>query len=373
MTGTVPPVRLCVVGHGTAGDLHRSLLEELGYAVCVVDPAPTVPVKDAPLFDTPEAARRSLRIDAWSLCTPTEHHLKGIQHLLSLEPGVRLLVEKPICRAGDLISLADLLTAHPRARLLVMDQYRHAVAVDRLLSVLAELPDRPRTSEIRIGFAKDRLPDIAAGRFVDRDHGVFGYEWLHMLALLRRMLPTTSYDAYMSADPRGNRLSVVTHPDLVSTSALEQTRVGGVEVELYSTICGRNDHPAIPEPAWFAGPSNPAQSRRRRVHVACGAWRLVLDLDPLILPGGSSLPRNTHRLVVQREGLPSRAWLIHDSPLHNALRWSIEKLTGSQTPPALDLRGMRRIGRLADAAHGSSTSAASLPSYEKSKPLPNGP
>jgi len=341
---------VCVIGFGAAGRLHHKLLSELGFDVSVVDPAPGAVADGVPVLDRIEAALSRRPVDVWSVCSPTATHVDTVAQVLAVDPEARLLVEKPLCRPWEIPGLTALLDAHPRARLVIMDQYRHSQAMALLRTLRWELAPRHTLTAVRVGFGKDRRADIAAGRFVDHDYGVFGYEWLHMLALLRGALTPETYDHYMGTGPREWALSVATDPELISTAAHERVAVDGVEVELYSTIVGPDPTGQVPVPDWFHLPVTAGESRQRHVEVVAGPVRFGLDLDPVTLPRGTRLPRNTHRITAEGPGL-RREWLVHDSPLDNALRWSVATLLSPDGPPGLDLRGVARIGLLAETAH----------------------
>ncbi|MDG5806146.1 ABC transporter ATP-binding protein [Streptomyces ossamyceticus] len=339
-----------MIGFGAAGRLHQRLLADLGFDVSVVDPAPGAPVDGVPVIDRIEEAVRRRPVDVWSVCSPTATHVATVAHVLAVDPEARLLVEKPLCRTWEIPRLRALFDDHPEARLVIMDQYRHSQAMALLRTLRSELALRHPLRAVRVGFGKDRRTDIAAGRFVDHDYGVFGYEWLHMLALVRGALPPETYDHYMDTGPAQWALRVATDPELTSSAAHERVIADGVEVELYSTIVGPEPSGRVAVPGWFDRPLSAGESRQRHVEVVAGPVRFDLDLDPVALPRGTRMPRNTHRLAVEGPGL-RREWLVHDSPLDNALRWSVATLLSPDGPPGLDLRGVARIGLLAETAH----------------------
>ncbi|NEB03373.1 Gfo/Idh/MocA family oxidoreductase [Streptomyces sp. SID13726] len=352
MTSRASGTHVCVIGYGAAGRLHQRLLGDLGFDVSVVDPAPGDRSSAVPVVEHPEQAARRRPVDIWSVCSPTATHVAAVADVLAVDPAARLLVEKPLCRAREIPELTALLDRHPDARLVVMDQYRHSQAMALLRTLRRELAPRHELRALRVGFGKDRRADIAAGRFVDHDYGVFGYEWLHMLALVRGALPTGTYDRYMGTGPGEYGVRVATDPELTSTAAHEHAVADGVDIELYSTVVGPDPSGQVPVPSWFDLPVAEGESRQRHVEVLAGPVRFALDLDPVTLPRGTRLPRNTHRLAVQGPDL-RREWLIHDSPLDNALRWSAAALLGPDVPPGLDLRGVSRIDALARTAHPS--------------------
>lgn len=345
---------MCVVGHGVAGRLHERLLSRLGFTVTVVDPVTEVLPADAHPTEAPRYRRiadvpHDTPVDVWSVCSPTATHLRTVAEVLDRDPAARLLVEKPVCRSGEGPVLAALLRRYERSRLVVMNQYRHAQAVPVLRAMKDELAPGYPVSGVRVGFGKDRREDIAAGRFVDHDYGVFGYEWLHMLALVSGVLPTGTYDRYLLTDPSKHDVRVAVDRELTSTAAHETTTVDDLTIELYSTIVGPDAHPLVPSPKWMAPPHGGTESRQRLVEITAGPVRFTLELDPVTLPGGTALERNTHRLSVEGPDL-RREWFFHDSPMDNALRWSMGALLTEPGPPGIDLRPISRISRLAEVA-----------------------
>ncbi|WP_275460841.1 ABC transporter ATP-binding protein [Streptomyces noursei] len=347
---------VCVVGHGVAGRLHHQLLDGMGMSVSVVDP--TAPGCGAPFPTAATVGELSTDrpVDVWSVCTPTAGHVQAVAAVLARDPEARILLEKPACRSWEGPELTALLGAYDRARLVVMNQYAHAKAPAMLEAVRAEFAPRHPVAAIRIAFCKDRREDIAAGRFVDLDYGVFGYEWLHMLAVLGGFLPARAFHHYLLAGPEPQAVRIARDPHLVSTAAHDTTTLSAgagpareVEVELYSTIVGPDAPHAAPAPTWARRTAPAADSRLRLARIEAGPVLLTLELDPVFLPNGTRLPRNTHRLTMDGPH-GHREWLIPDSPMDNALRHGIAALLGPGPRPALDLRPLDRIGRLAELA-----------------------
>ncbi|MET8945726.1 Gfo/Idh/MocA family oxidoreductase [Streptomyces sp. NPDC004542] len=355
--------RVCVVGYGVAGRLHHRLLEAAGLRVCTVDPALTgVPAgaySHRPVEHRSDVADVSAPVDLWSLCTPTHTHVDTLAAILTRDPRARVIMEKPACRAQDVPRLRALLEQHPEARVVVMNQYRHAHAL-RLLDDLRRrhMPSQPVTA-VRVAFSKDRRSDMEAGRFVDRDHGVFGYEWPHMLAVVSRLLPADAYRAYVESpvqDVRG-----VVHPDYFVTAARERATVAdGVALELYSSVVG--DPPGDADvPDWTRGFGHSTGGRRRLAQIQAGPALFTAEMDPVALPDGDRLPGNTHRLTAH---LPTgrQETLVNDSPMDNALRTAVAQLLGDLPLPPVDLRPVHRISALAGHfERGRATAAAGHP------------
>lgn len=142
--------------------------------------------------------------------------------------------------------LQTLLETHPKARIIVNDQYRHSVALAELRALLRELEPGSPVNQITVTFTKDRRREIDDGRFVDRTYGVLGYEWLHMLAVLREIVPAHLMNQYLSADPLLSDLYPTYDERLFVAGLSERTTVEDdqhrIHLELVSSITG----PLIP-------------------------------------------------------------------------------------------------------------------------------
>ncbi|MGH3773307.1 MAG: hypothetical protein ACRDRW_18240, partial [Pseudonocardiaceae bacterium] len=238
-------LRACVVGYGVAGWLHSTILAEHGAALTILDPKyqdlPAVhqsfPHGVAELPDT-----IADQIGLWSVCCPTAEHLPVLRSILFRDPQARVLLEKPACQGHEIAAMAALLASHRNARIVTIDQYRHA----RALTVLRELmdryePDHPLEA-IAITFTKDRTGDISGGRFIDRSYGVLGYEWLHMLAILRQLIPAPAMAAYLASDPDQAELWATYDSRLFVSALTERGTISiderRVRIELSSSITG---------------------------------------------------------------------------------------------------------------------------------------
>lgn len=346
----------CVVGYGVAGRLHTEILTASGMRVMVVDPKhhqdddARVPIY-ASLADA--GASGDGPADIWSVCTPTADHLPVLRHILLLDPAARILLEKPACHGHEIDEFEALLEAHPRARIIVNDQYQHATALAELRGLLQKLEPGQRIHQVTATFTKDRRRDINDGRFVDRSYGVLGYEWLHMLAVLRGILPAHLMDQYLTGDPLLSDLYPSYDERLFIASLNEYTTVEDgqhlIHLELASSITG----PLIPVSA-EPDPSAPWQrairahdDRHRHVTVRTGRTRFALHLEPVTAPGGWQLDRNQHRLTADRAGHVIHDQIVVDSPMHSSIRDALTALRAEALPPRPDLGALRRIAALA--------------------------
>ncbi|MCC9309265.1 Gfo/Idh/MocA family oxidoreductase, partial [Kitasatospora sp. RB6PN24] len=350
--------RAAVVGYGVAGRLHAQFLTDLGATMAIIDP------KHQDLPASPHTFRHEVgelpaataaAIDVWSICCPTADHLPVLRAILAHNPAARVLLEKPACQGHEIDAFTDLLAHHPDARVIVNDQYRHSTAVRAVTDLVAHLEPGAPIDHVQITFTKDRRPDSAAGRFVDRAYGVLGYEWLHMLAVLRAILPPPAWDAYLATDPATTDTEPTWDAQLFVPALTEHTTLHPehgkpIQLTLTSSILGpspAHDTAPSPRPPWRQG-LRTADDRYRHVTVHAGATRFTLHLDPVTAPGGWQLERNHHRLTAVRDGQIIHDEVLHDSPLKTSVEHAVASLLTDGLAPAPDLAPLRRIAELAD-------------------------
>lgn len=360
-----PTGRACVLGYGVAGRLHGQILTESGLALDIVDPKHAASPK---IVQTVHASLEELDVeqpvDLWSVCTPTDEHLPLLRQILARDPAARILLEKPACHGHQIPDLEELFDTHPHARVIVNDQYSHSGALDRLSTLIRELEPEQAIDHVSVIFTKDRRPDVDTGRFVDRTYGVLGYEWLHMLAVVRRILPPSLLADYLAADPAHSDLYATYDERLFVSSLTERTNLHRdrtrVYLELASSITGPliplHTPPATGEP-WQRS-LRAADDRHRHVTVHAGRTRFKLHLEPVTAPGGWQLDRNQHRLSADQNGTVVFDQIIEDSPMHTSIRHAIAILRGQTPPPRPDLAPLRRIAALATALRENDTSSS---------------
>lgn len=355
----------CVVGYGAAGRLHAQILAETGAELTIVDPKHQDLPKTLPtayrsfpheLEQMPPAIRSAIGV--WSVCCPTSDHLPVLRTILAHDPQARVLLEKPACQGHEIDTFSALLASHRNARVMVTDQYQHAHALDVLTDLMNDLEPGVPPDYLAITFTKDRTGDIASGRFVDRGYGVLGYEWLHMLAVLRRVLPTDLADTYLATHPRHTQLLTTYHPQLFVSALTERSTLthgaDRLRVELSSSIANPtvvlgSSPPATPASTdpWHQR-IRPTDSRHRHVTVHAGRTQFTAHLDPVTAPGGWQLDRNHHRITAERDGTVLYDEVVEDSPLHTAIRHATTTLLGTEPVPEPDLVPLRRIASLAE-------------------------
>lgn len=351
--------RAAVVGYGVAGRLHTAILTELGATPAVIDPKHQdlpAAVRTFPHEVSELSPAVAADIDLWSICCPTAEHLPVLRAVLAHNPAARVLMEKPACRGHEIDAFTRLLAEHPAARIVVNDQYRHSTTLPAFTDLITALEPDASIEKVSVLFSKDRRPDSASGRFIDRDYGVLGYEWLHMLAVVRGILPAPVWENYLASDPATTTTEPTYDPRLFVAALTERTHLPqpgietGLHLELTSSILGpgqANDTAPAPRPPWRQG-LRAADDRYRHLTVHAGRTRFTLHLEPVTAPGGWQLERNHHRLTAVRDGILLHDEVLTDSPLDTSVRHAATVLFGDTPPPLPDLTPLRRIARLAD-------------------------
>jgi predicted dehydrogenase len=351
VNGDVDAGHVCVVGYGMVGSLHTRLLTELGFRVSVVErnPAVTLPsgVRGWPAVERVPADT----VDVWLICTPTEDHLRTLLRVVRVDPAARVLLEKPACRTAEIDRMRALLAAYPLLRVAVMDQYRGSAVVARVAETLRSLAPGEPVRRIRVAFSKDRRLDVRAGRFVDSDHGVFGYEWHHMLAVLGGLLPPATYEAYLARPVAPDELHCSFDEQFVISAALEETWAGPVRLELFSTVVGdpaaNGADPAAP--AWTGEFPAGHGGRQRLVRLETESAQVTAELEPIGNGAGALLPRNVHRITTRRPNGQVDRTQVTEFLMTDALRRLIGLLRGGPVG-APDLHALQRIALLSSHA-----------------------
>jgi S-adenosylhomocysteine hydrolase len=355
-------LRACVVGYGVAGRLHAEILAEAGASLTILDPKHQDLPKAFRSFthgvaDLPDAVAANVAL--WSVCCPTADHLPVLKSILARDPQARVLLEKPACQGHEIGALEALLASHRNARLVIADQYRYSLAVQTLQELINEFEPGTPIGHLAITFSKDRTTDISRGRFVDRSYGVLGYEWLHMLAVLRQFLPAEAMHTYLAESPQRAALTATYDPRMFVSALTERTSVTihdghEVRLELASTIIGSTlilgSTPRTGQGdavGWSRG-RRPTDDRYRHIVAHVGQTRFTCHLDPVTAPDGWQLDRNQHRITVEHSGQILHDAVIDDSPLHTAIRAAASDLLDDSPLAPPDLTPLRRIAAMAE-------------------------
>ncbi|MEU3015915.1 Gfo/Idh/MocA family oxidoreductase [Nocardiopsis sp. NPDC007018] len=328
-------MKVAVVGVGAIGSRHTAYLRGAGHRVVTVDPERPAD------FSHVDGLTTVSDVDAWIVSTPTDAHLSVVDEILVRAPAARVLLEKPACEPRDLPRLERYALNHRDARIVVNDVYDHSVAVRQFARLVRDVGASDPVSKITVEFTKNRDLDADRGRFVDSSYGEVGYEWFHMLAIVRSLVPRDQYRRYLAR-----------RPQVVTDEMRTRTRTGDIpEIELYASTKGEV---AFPETASFAFTEASTREqinsgaipygsdlRYRFVNVEThSGTALTLVFEPHF--GAGHDYKNEHAIHVRGAEVP-HSLTISGNQLHHALSIQLRELVGGG-------RGTSRL-RLAEHRH----------------------
>ncbi|TMR02259.1 hypothetical protein ETD83_12850 [Actinomadura soli] len=244
-------MKIVVVGIGMIGSRHAAIFREAGHEVVTVDPRGGA--DHGRLSELPFPSS----VDAWVIATPTAAHLPALGEILRRCPDARVLLEKPACYPTEIADLVRTVRRHPRSRIVVNDVYGHSEAVRRFAESVRRLSESDPITKVTVEFTKNRELDVANGRFVDTQYGEAGYEFFHMLSILRSVLPADTYRRYLRTLP-----ALVTPEMRVRTSTEDLP-----DIELYASSAGVIGHADL---AGFAFSANAAREHIARSVIPYG-------------------------------------------------------------------------------------------------------
>ena len=152
--------RVLIIGLGSIGRRHQTLLAELGceVAACTRHAQP-----DLPCFEDLDQAIRAHQPQYIVVANPTADHESTLHRLASLAPDARLLVEKPLCSR-----VPDSLPAGLTERISVGYNLRFHPVVLALREALHE--EQPVSAQLYVG---QYLPDWRPGRDYRTSYSAF--------------------------------------------------------------------------------------------------------------------------------------------------------------------------------------------------------
>ncbi|WP_036562514.1 Gfo/Idh/MocA family oxidoreductase [Nocardia brasiliensis] len=333
-------MRIVVIGRGMIGARHATYFEQAGHEVATVDRRPGADFTRTALVPDPA------QVAAWVVATPTDTHLPVVAELLRDRPDARILLEKPACYPAELSELARLLRQYPQARVIVNDVYAYSAAVRQFAESVRQCGRTDQLRKITIEFTKNRELDVANGRFVDTRYGEAGYEFFHMLSILRSILPREQYRTYLRTTP----LSIT--PEMrVRTTAMDLP-----EVELYASSSGDIGFADL---AGFAFPGDLARDCLRHSVIPYGVEMRYRFADVELTSGrhvtlvfephyGVALDYKNQHAVYVRDAAVRQQFTISGNHFKEALLIQLDLLCGTTEPvPPMRLPEHRFMAGLA--------------------------
>ena len=313
------------------GRIYRQVFDPLCDRFVIVDPRAADDRETRP-YATLGGVPGDLfnRVQVWCICTPTENHFESLETILSRNPRVRVIVEKPACLSFEVDAFQALLKKYHEARVLINRQYADSRAVREMVNALKRY-DVEHIDLIRMEFSKDRRPDIDAGRFVDSHFGVLGYEWSHILTIIQQFLSKDEWATYrdMPSDLQA------TFDQVQFVSELEERTVlpSETKIALRSSMRGKYEFASfMPYDQLIC---------HRYIEVTAGTLRFRLQLEP------RDETRFTGRLFENHFRIEDGGDVVHDSTildpfLPRFLQLTLKQLFQSDCPP-IDWTPLERI------------------------------
>lgn len=177
-------VQVLVIGYGKIGQIKALLWESLGATVYVHDvsqPAVQKALNDGLKSYKECVTGKKLTID---ISTPAEQHYKSLKWAIeTISSSIdQILIEKPLASSLEELANFTSLEETVKSKLRLNESYFSSAGLLQLMTSIDETP-----SHIEIELSKNRLDEIARGRFFDHNLGAVGIETPHMLAILQML------------------------------------------------------------------------------------------------------------------------------------------------------------------------------------------
>lgn len=181
-----------VVGYGKIGRIKSFLWKSLGRKVSVYDidtPKQEQAEMDGFQLYHKDLPTNDLIVD---ISTPASFHLHSLKWVLeNLHPLPRsILIEKPlVSNEAELQALQELIEETKEADLLGIISVNESYYLSSALQFVIDDISRQglHIQEVDTELSKNRLEDVAKGRFVDPYLGALGIELSHMIAMVQRL------------------------------------------------------------------------------------------------------------------------------------------------------------------------------------------
>lgn len=175
-------MQVLVIGYGKIGQIKALLWKSLGASVFVHDVSQAAlkkAVSDGLKTSAECKIDQDITID---ISSPAGQHYESLKWCLdTTEPPIRqILIEKPLASSPEELKKFRELNELHKAEIVLNESYFSSEGLRRLIDTTDGVP-----THIEIELSKNRLDDIAKGRFFDHRLGAIGIETPHMLAILQ--------------------------------------------------------------------------------------------------------------------------------------------------------------------------------------------
>ncbi len=177
-------MHVLVIGYGKIGQIKALLWKSLGVTVYVHDVSQPVvhkAVNDGFKSYKECLTGKKLTID---ISTPAEQHYNSLKWAIeTISSSIdQILIEKPLASSLEELANFTSLEENLKSKLTLNESYFSSAGLLQLMNSIDETP-----LHIEIELSKNRLDDVAHGRFFDHSLGAVGIETPHMLAILQML------------------------------------------------------------------------------------------------------------------------------------------------------------------------------------------
>lgn len=238
-------MNVCIIGFGKVGQLHYSRLRTMGMKVIVIEKK--IKVCRHPFYSSIALVSKELmnNIDIWDICSPTELHVENLLEILKIDSHAKVLVEKPICDINQIDNLVEnLLPNYPEAKIVVNSPYKFSKPILLAVDYINNYFKCNKLINIEIEFTKNRIFDELQGRFIDKNVGALGYEWFHVLTILKHFLSKDQFEEYISCHCSNSEYLLGMDDSGYLHSVEEKTSIEKYpSINLYSSVSGDIRYP----------------------------------------------------------------------------------------------------------------------------------
>lgn len=189
-----------VIGFGKMGRLIGAQLTELNVDWISVDPKASTSMLSVSYSDIGTLPSHIKdKITHIFICVPTQLHQKVLEQTLEEFPHTSIMLEKPVCSPGDFDWFCRAVGSDAFKGVWINNHY---VECSNILRMSEIIQNRRERICLEVGFYKNRASDNAAGRFIDKDFLVWGYEGFHMLTIVAMLLAKAELLQYFGMNGR---------------------------------------------------------------------------------------------------------------------------------------------------------------------------
>ncbi len=301
---------ILIIGYGTMGNIKAALWRSLGFDVYVHDSSFADHLPRNVQYPVVKSIRQFMMMHASDsiidIVTPNGTHIGVLDEvcaaaITSSAVQYTVLVEKPFYSTNDeRLRFLKLSYDFSNIHVVVSENYFASVGLRKLYDVIeSALSQGKSIAKLEINFSKNRLNDIAQGRFYDEELGPYGIELPHMIACLQ----------YLKFDMKA--LELEKNVQVQFSDALHDE---GVYIEMNDLSTGASIYLVQSLGSKFIEPNGTNDRDNfttRYISVDFNdRSRLVLEFDPIV-----GLPRYTSRITTTSQTGTVQSSLYHDDHL----------------------------------------------------------